>query len=48
MARQVVNYCHYNAGIILAGAYAFTAKEQWTSQAQVRVSEPAQRAIFKN
>lgn len=29
-------------GIILAGAYAFTAKEQWTSQAQVRVSEPAQ------
>lgn len=29
-------------GILLAGIYAFTAEEQWTSKAQVRVPEPNQ------
>lgn len=29
-------------GILLAGAYAFTAKEQWTAKAQVRIPEQRQ------
>ena len=36
------------ACIILAGAYAFTAKEQWTSSAQVRVPEPSQLENYLN
>ena len=35
-------------GIVLAGRYAFTAKEQWTSKAQVRVPEPRQLEQYLN
>lgn len=42
MARQVASYCYNLYCILLAGIYAFTAEEQWTSKAQVRVPEPNQ------
>lgn len=35
-------------GILLAGIYAFSAKEQWTSKAQVRVPEPRQLTHYLN